>query len=123
MCGYYLAIGMSLDEYWCASPNLVKFYRNAHRLKAEKKNQELWLQGLYIYNAFSVVLANAFRKKGARTHSYLDKPLDIFGKPEEDSAAEKARVQNEVVGVLNRFAAKHKAKNTTQGTEGLDNGD
>lgn len=106
MCGYYLAIGMTLDEYWNASPHLVRYYREAHKLKVEQRNQELWLQGLYIHNAFSVVLANAFAKKGSKKHNYIEKPIELFPKSAVESDAEIAKTQNEVVNTLNSLASK-----------------
>ena len=42
---------MTYDQYWNDDCQLVKFYRKAHKLKNEQKNQELWLQGMYIYEA------------------------------------------------------------------------
>lgn len=50
---FYLSIGMTPTEYWEGDCELVKFYREAHNLKREQKNQELWMQGLYIYEAIA----------------------------------------------------------------------
>lgn len=97
---------MTMDEYWNASPHLVKYYREAHRHKVEERNQELWLQGLYIYNAFSVVLANAFSKKGATKHKYLDKPIELFPKAVSDDEKAILETRSKVVNVLNSFAAR-----------------
>lgn len=110
MCGYYLAIGMSMNEYWNASPHLARYYREAHRLRTEQRNQELWLQGLYIYNAFGVVLANAFGKKGSKKHKYMDRPIDLFGKTEGEIEAEAIRERNRVVNTLNRIKAAFDAR-------------
>lgn len=78
---YYLAIGMSHDQYWLDEPWLAETYRKAHNMRIEMRNQELWLQGLYIHNAFSVVMANFGKglsgKKGGRAEQYIDKPLRI----------------------------------------------
>ena len=110
MCGYYLAIGMSVEEYWCASPRLAVYYREAHKLRIEQRNQELWLQGLYNFNAFGTVLANAFAKKGASKHHYLEKPIQLFGKSEAELEQERITEKNKVVNTLNRMAAKFAAQ-------------
>lgn len=105
---------MTLDEYWNASPLLVKWYRQAHKMRIEQRNQELWLQGLYIYNAFGTVLANAFAKKGATKHKYLDKPIDLFAKADQPTEEEIIETRNSVVNTLNRFAKAFKAKQTAK---------
>ena len=110
LCPYYLAIGMTMDEYWDAAPHLARWYRQAHKMRVEQKNQELWLQGLYVFNAFGVVLANAFPKKGATEHKYLEKPIDLFPKPGEPTQEEIMETRNSVVNTLNRFAKAFKAK-------------
>lgn len=78
---YYLSIGMSHDQYWDDEPWIAEVYRKAHNLKIESRNQELWLQGLYIHNAFNVVMANFGRglsgKKSAKAEQYIEKPIRI----------------------------------------------
>ena len=48
---FYLHIGMTEGQYWNGDPQLVKTYRKKHELQREQTNQEMWLQGLYIYEA------------------------------------------------------------------------
>lgn len=40
---YYLAMGMTLDEYFNQDCTLVKYYREAQQIRKEQRNQELWL--------------------------------------------------------------------------------
>lgn len=120
MCGYYLSIGMTLDEYWFASPRLVRYYREAHKYRIQMRNQELWLQGLYNFNAFGTVLANAFSKRGSTRRNYLEKPLELFGKTEEEKQAEILKTRNSVVNMLNRMKLAHDAKKNP--VRGQDNG-
>lgn len=72
---------MSHDQYWNDDPWIAEVFRKAHNLKVEMRNQELWLQGLYIHNAFAVVIANFSRglsgKKGGKQEKYIDKPIRI----------------------------------------------
>lgn len=74
---YYMSIGMSYDEYWNGEPELVKYYREAYLLKGKQRNQELWLQGYYVYNAVATALGNGFRKKGTSPTSYIEKPIPM----------------------------------------------
>lgn len=69
---------MTYEEFWHGDVNLVKAYRKAHQLKNEQKNQELWLQGLYIYNAIETVIYNGWcRKKGEQVAKYIEKPIPL----------------------------------------------
>lgn len=84
---YYLSIGMTEAQYWDADSTLVKYYREAEVLRTEKRNQEMWLQGLYVYDALSrlVPVLHAFAKKGTKAKPYLDKPYPVT-KPEIEAA-------------------------------------
>lgn len=84
-------MGMTYEQYWDMSPYLVIAYRKAYKLKREIANEQAWLQGLYVYDAFAVCMANAFAKRGAKKENYLEKPVDIF--PLTD--AEKERREHE----------------------------
>ena len=55
---YYLALGMTYNQYWYASPRLVCDYRKADQLKQDRYSQEAWLQGYYTYNAVATAIAN-----------------------------------------------------------------
>lgn len=71
-------MGMSYEEFWDKPPILAVAYREAYRLKREMENEMAWLQGLYVYDAFAVALANIFSKRGSRKQVYLERPIDIF---------------------------------------------
>lgn len=76
---YYLSIGMTYEQFWNDDPSLVIYYRKANELAIERKNQELWLQGLYIYEALCDVspLLHAMAKKGTKAQPYSEKPYSI----------------------------------------------
>ena len=66
------------------SPYLVVAYRDSYRLKRKIDNEQAWLQGLYVMDAFAVCLGNAFSKHGSKKLSYIEKPIDIFPLTEEE---------------------------------------
>lgn len=83
-----MALGMSYSEYWFGLPSLTKHYYNAHQFKIKQRNEELWLQGAYFYDALSAGLA-AFGHalgggKGAKPKGYMQKPFDIGEKSKEE---------------------------------------
>lgn len=95
-----MLIGMSLDEYWNQDPNIVSFYRETHRLWREQRNQELWMQGMYIYDAVSAVISAALGKKDAK---YTEKPYDIFPKTQKELEEEANKEREQLVLALNAW--------------------
>lgn len=86
---------MTYDQYWNDDCELVVYYRKANELKNARKNQELWLQGMYIYEALCCVspVLHAFAKRGTKPHPYRDKPYPISAEEikEHKEAMEKAK--------------------------------
>ena len=92
---YYLAIGMTYDEYWNGDVELTNYYRKAWKLKQKFKNQELWLQGAYMYEALldASPMLHAFADKNTKPIPYRDEPYDIFG--EQDAKRKMIQKNNE----------------------------
>lgn len=82
-----MAIGMSSAEFWDGEPDTVKIYREAHEIRNEIRNQELWMQGLYNYRAFSSViegLAYGFSGgKGNKPSKYPEQPFALTERAQE----------------------------------------
>lgn len=74
----YLAIGMTYDQFFNDDVYLVRYYEEAEKIRNKRNNEKMWLQGLYIYNAFSVVHYNLNRKKGQQTIEYPNSPYNLF---------------------------------------------
>ena len=87
---YYLSIGMTPEQYWEGDPTLAKYYRKADEIRKERLNEELWLQGMYIYEALCDVspVLHSFAKKGTKPHPYSEKPYSI---------TEKQRARDEII--------------------------
>ena len=81
---------MSYAEYWEGDSSLARYYRKAYQLKQDAINHNAWLQGLYIYDAVSTVMYNAFKNKNDPKRNYTEKPYD-FRPNKEKTEAEKAR--------------------------------
>lgn len=75
---FYLSIGMTAEQYWDDDCTLVKHYRKAYELQNRRKNQELWLQGMYIYEALcnASPLLNPFSKE-KKPLPYPDRPYPL----------------------------------------------
>ena len=84
---------MTYDQYWEGDCTLVKYYRKAEEIRNEKRNQELWLQGMYVYEAICDVapVLHAFAKKGTKPTPYSIKPYPLNDKQSKREAEEKQR--------------------------------
>lgn len=74
---------MTYDEYWNQDPWLAKDYREAYEIRKDELNMQAWLQGVYVYHAFSAV---AGQMSGERRAKYLEQPIDFH--PKEKTAEE-----------------------------------
>lgn len=82
---FYISIGMSIDQFYNQDVTLATVYRKAYDIKNERDNNQLWLQGMYIYDAISTSIYNAFcRKAGQQAASYTSKPYPINQKQLEE---------------------------------------
>ena len=113
-----MAMGVSADEFWNGDYTMLKFYAERHKIAVEQKNEELWLQGAYFYEAICVALSNAFGK-GAKA-KYPEKPHRLTELSEEEKELENQKKVEEfraqLMALGRRFEAKQKQE---QGGENL----
>ena len=110
---YYLAIGMTPEQYWDGDPVLAKCYRQADAIKLERMNQELWLQGMYIYEAIcdASPILRAFAKKGTKPQPYVEKPYPLTPKQrEQDSVAKEKAVSDKGKKFMEAFMKLNNSK-------------
>lgn len=76
LCPIFMSYGMSYDEYWHSSPYRARFYLQAHKQKIKQKDEEMWMQGMYIYEALCDVspILHAFSKNGTKPLQYSNSP-------------------------------------------------
>ena len=109
---WYMAIGMSYDEFWNQDPFLAVYYREAHEFKRDEENQKLWLGGLYSFIAISTALSNIHLDgKKHKVNQYLREPIRIRPKTDEEIRAEVEANTQRTIHNLNllkeRFDAAH----------------
>lgn len=107
---YYLSIGMTYDQYWNGDPQLVKAYRRAAEISVERRNQEMWLQGMYIYDALCCAspILRAFTKKGTKPVPYPKEPYPLTQESSERSEDNKdKRIMEKGKAMLSAFMAMH----------------
>lgn len=90
---HYLSFGMTEEQYWDGDSTLVIAYRKAEELRTNRRNQEMWLQGAYFYEALCRVspIFHAFAKKGVRPVPYLSEAYALNAKQAELREEEHAK--------------------------------
>ena len=93
----YLAMGMTSDEYWNGDCKLTEAYREAYKIKNERKNLELWLQGLYIYDAIGRLAPalNSGTPKGTKIKHYVEQPYPLTEEEAKRHKEEEERKRQE----------------------------
>ena len=88
---------MTYDQFWKGDPALVIDYRRADQLRKERRNEEMWLQGLYIYEAIADCspLLHAFAKGGVKAKPYLEEPFPLTKKEAEERKVREAKRKRE----------------------------
>jgi hypothetical protein len=84
---------MTPEQFWDGDCTWVKYFRQAEELRNDRRNQELWLQGMYIYEALCDVspVLHAFAKKGTKPSPYSTKPYPRNDKQSARDEEEKQR--------------------------------
>lgn len=101
---------MTSEEYWHGPVRLAESYREAYRIKQESDNYDMWMQGLYIYEALSIVSYNENRGK-KRAINYPEKPHRITPMTEEEKKIEAEKERQKVINQFNSYKKAWEMKN------------
>lgn len=100
LCPYYMSIGMSYDDFWNGDVCMVKAYRTAYELREKRRNQELWLQGMYFYEALcdaSPLFRFSMKKGIIKPEPYLKEPYPITAAEVREREAREAKQREEKI--------------------------
>lgn len=94
---------MTADEFYRQDVELARAYRKADEMRKSRRNEELWLQGAYIYEAICAVapILRPF-SKATSPNPYPKEPYDIFGKRADEN---KTKIQTETQKKSKLFSA------------------
>lgn len=93
---------MTYEQYWDGDPALAIYYRKADEIRYNRRNHELWLQGLYVYEAIldASPILQAFAKKGTKARPFATRPYAMTEKQKE---AEKEAREREAFEQARRY--------------------
>ena len=110
-------MGMTPTQYWEESPFLAVAFRNAFRLRRQVENEQAWLQGMYVFDAFSVVMSNAFSKPGSKREKYFDKPIDIFPLTEREKKIKEAQENAKMEAAMKEMMRRQRQRKKSKGEQ------
>lgn len=110
-CPRYMAMGMSLDEYWNGDASLVKYYVKAAMLRKELANEMAWIQGRYIYDTITSLwsLLNGFAKPKPEPYVKEPYPLTMKDARQRKKAADEKKRKEEQAKLIANLTAVYKA--------------
>ena len=83
-----MVMGMTYDQFWEGDPRTVVAYRESDKLKRRRRNEELWLEGVYMVEALRSTVGNMF-SKGTK----YEYPVEPFAITEDEQNDRKEREQ------------------------------
>ena len=99
---------MSADEFWHGDPWLAYAYKKAHALRNQQLSEQMWLQGLYNFHAFSTALSNLHfdSKKNHKVNKYMEEPIRVIPLTEFEKEQKAEQERQKVIAYLNALAKK-----------------
>ena len=123
-CPYYMAYGMSYDQFWDGDVMAHKQYRKAYKIRISEKNTMLWLQGRYFYDAICAAspIIRAF-SKAKRPTEYNKEPYDLEAdakkrREEREQRQRYERIKEKVALFAEEFNKKRKEVNADGNNDG-----
>jgi hypothetical protein len=109
-----MSIGMSYDDFWNGDVMMVKAYRQADELRLKQKNHELWLQGMYMYEALcdvSPLFRFSMKKGTVKPEPYAKEPypitaLEVRERKEREEKLKQERFKAEFALFVERLKTK-----------------
>lgn len=113
----FLAIGMTVEQFYDGPCRLAVAFKKAHRIRRERANFDAWLQGAYVYSAIADLapILNGM-VKNPKPKDWMDKPFELHTTSERgDQSAniqggEERGAVNAGVAWMQSFAAAHNAR-------------
>ena len=108
-----LAMGISYEEFWKLTPRKLNVLFEGYKLRRKIEDEKAWLLGGYIFEAVSVSMGNAFRKKNQKAKSYfeiVEKPFlnEIAKEKAEDDKQKKLDALMASLHIMqNNFEIRH----------------
>lgn len=101
---YYIAMGMSEDEYWNGDAQACVAYRKAQEQRLKMQDLYAWRQGAYIYNALCAVAPYFNSIKPQSPEKYTDPFSKIENRSEISTDGQAKKETNAGLAYMKNFA-------------------
>ena len=109
-----MSIGMSYDDFWNGDVSMVRAYLKAQELRDRRRNQDLWLQGMYFYEALcdaSPLFRFSMKKGTIKPEPYVKEPYpiteaEVREREEREAKAKEERLKAEFALFAERMRKK-----------------
>ena len=108
VCPWYMASGMTYEEFWYKDPTLAYWYRRKREAEDRRENERAWLYGRYEFVAVATALTNAFRKEGRPAIDYPKEPFETKAVTERDKELRQKKALDESIKQLEAMSAKRR---------------
>ena len=75
-------MGMTWTQFWIDEPELAIAYRKAEMIRKRRKNEELWLEGVYVAEALNATVGNMFSK--GQKNAYPTEPFPLTADEQQE---------------------------------------
>lgn len=113
-----MAMGMTYIQFWEDDPRIATAYRKADEIQRKRRNQELWLEGIYMSHALNAVVGNMFRKGSKAEYPNEPIPITVAEQEERKEREQKAKMER----LKSAFTAKALQMNARMGGTQNDTG-
>ena len=117
---------MTYYQFWNQDVCLVKAYREASKIKRDLRNQDMWIQGAYIYEAIldaAPALRFSLSKEPPKPIPYRDEPFPLFESKAEKKKREERNKEKQMEKIANSMNAWMRSANKKfDGKSGDSNG-
>ena len=110
-CPLYMAMGMTYEQFWDGDVMMAKSFREADMIRRRRRNEELWLEGIYTAEALSATVGNMFTK-GSK-HQYPSEPFPITAAEQQERREREEKAKMERIKAM--FTAKALSVNAKMG--------
>ena len=94
---------MTYEQFWKGDPYLAVVYREVEMRRRQEQNENLWIQGRYVLDAFTSVMSAAFGKKGSKPFQYPKEPYRITPLTEEEKKEAQEKERQKAIRSLNAW--------------------
>lgn len=90
-----MAIGVPYELFWHLTPKKLDVFYEAHKIRQEIHDSQMWIMGRYVLSAVSVAVEHCLAGRKAKSE-YLDRPFMKLAEQKKGNQEEKFFSEEEI---------------------------